>query len=55
MLKFECKELGTNCSNVAQGDTLDEVKKRTMLLAQTVHTDWPAKNPHHRLQIWTSP
>jgi predicted small metal-binding protein len=43
MLKFECKELGTNCSYVAQGDSLDEVKKNAMAHAQTVHKDWLAK------------
>jgi predicted small metal-binding protein len=43
MLKFECKELGTNCSYVAKGDNLDEVKKNAMAYAQTVHKDWLAK------------
>jgi predicted small metal-binding protein len=43
MLKFECKELGTNCSYVAKGDNLDEVKKNAMAHAQTVHKDWLAK------------
>jgi predicted small metal-binding protein len=43
MLKFECKELGTNCSYVAQGNSLDEVKKNAMAHAQTVHKDWLAK------------
>ncbi len=43
MLKFECKELGTNCSYVAQGISLDEVKKDAMDHAQTVHKDWLAK------------
>ena len=43
MLKFECKELGTNCSYVAQGSNLDEVKKDAMAHAQTVHKDWLAK------------
>jgi predicted small metal-binding protein len=46
MLKFECKELGTNCSYVAQGNSLDEVKKNAMAHAQTVHKDWLAhKSP----------
>ena len=27
MLKFECKELGTNCDYVAKGITPEEVKK----------------------------
>jgi predicted small metal-binding protein len=43
MLKFECKELGTNCSYVAQGNSLDDVKKNAMAHAQTVHKDWLAK------------
>jgi predicted small metal-binding protein len=43
MLEFECKDLGTNCSYVAKGNTLDEVKKSAMEHAQTVHKDWLAK------------
>jgi predicted small metal-binding protein len=39
MMKFECKELGTHCPYVAQGDSLDEVKKNAMQHAQTVHKD----------------
>lgn len=39
MLKFECKELGTNCSYVAKGNSLEEVKKDAMEHAQTVHKD----------------
>ncbi len=39
MLKFECKELGTNCNYVAQGNTPEEVKKNAMQHAQTVHRD----------------
>ena len=39
MLKFECKELGTDCNYVAKGDTLEEVKKDAMAHAQTVHKD----------------
>jgi predicted small metal-binding protein len=42
-VKFECKELGTNCSYVAQGDTLDEVKKVAMSHTQTVHKNWLVK------------
>jgi predicted small metal-binding protein len=37
MLKFECKELGTNCDYVAQGNTLKEVKNDAMQHAQNVH------------------
>ncbi len=39
MLKFECKELGTNCPYVAQGNTLEEVKKDAMQHAQSMHKD----------------
>jgi predicted small metal-binding protein len=49
MLKFECKELGTNCSYVAQGENLDEVKKDAMAHAQTVHKDWLAKKSPHQI------
>jgi predicted small metal-binding protein len=43
MMKFECKELGTNCSYVAKGSTLDEVKKDAINHVQSVHMDWFAK------------
>jgi predicted small metal-binding protein len=43
MLKFECKELRTNGSYVAQGNSIDDVKKNAMAHAQTVHKDWLAK------------
>jgi predicted small metal-binding protein len=43
MLKFECKELGTNCNYVAKGNYLEEVKKNAMEHAQTVHKDWLVK------------
>jgi predicted small metal-binding protein len=43
MLKFECKELGTNCNYVVQANTLEEVKKGAMDHAQTAHKDWLAK------------
>ncbi len=39
MLKFECKELGTNCNYVAKGNTLEEVKKDALKHAQNVHKD----------------
>ncbi len=52
MLKFECKELGTNCSYLSQGITLDEVKKNVMVHAQTVHKDWLAKiSPQQKLNL----
>ncbi len=43
MMKFECKELGTNCNFVVQGNTLEEVKKNAMKHAETAHKDWLAK------------
>jgi predicted small metal-binding protein len=43
MLKFECKELGTNCSYVAKGNTLEEVKKDAMQHVQNIHKDLMAK------------
>jgi predicted small metal-binding protein len=52
MLKFECKELGTNCGYVAQGDTLEEVRKKAMDHAQTVHKDLLATmSPQQRADI----
>ncbi len=52
MLKFEGKELGTNCSYLAQGITLDEVKKNVMVHAQKVHKDWLAKiSPQQKLNL----
>jgi len=39
MLEFECKELGTKCSYVAKGNTLEEVKKDAIKHAQNVHKD----------------
>jgi predicted small metal-binding protein len=39
MLKFECKELETNCNYLAQGNKLEEVKKSALQHAQTVHGD----------------
>jgi len=43
MLKFECKDLGMNCNFVATGNTVEEVKKKAMDHAQTVHKDLLAK------------
>jgi predicted small metal-binding protein len=52
MLIFECKELGTKCNFIAQGDTLEEVKKNTMAHAQTVHKYWLAtKLPKQKVDI----
>jgi len=43
MLKFECKNLGTNCSYIATGNTVEDVKKNAVNHAQTVHKDLLAK------------
>ena len=43
MLKFECKNLGTNCSYVAAGNTVEDVKQDAEKHAQTVHKDLLAK------------
>jgi predicted small metal-binding protein len=43
MLKFECKNLGTNCSYIATGNTVENVKKNAVNHAQTVHKDLLAK------------
>jgi predicted small metal-binding protein len=49
MLKFGCKELGTNCSYVAQGSNLDQVKN-TMAYAQAVHKDWMEKKSSQQIE-----
>ena len=43
MLKFECKDLGIDCSFVATGNTVEEVKQKAAAHAQTVHKDLLAK------------
>ncbi len=43
MLKFECKNLGTNCSYIATGTTVDAVKKDAAEHTQRVHKDLLAK------------
>jgi predicted small metal-binding protein len=43
MMKIDCKDLGTNCDYVARGNTLEEVKKKAMEHAQTMHKDFLAK------------
>lgn len=43
MLKFECKNLGTNCSYIATGNTVEDVKKDAVNHAQTMHKDMLAK------------
>ena len=39
MLKFACKDLGLDCSFVATGATVEEVKQKAMVHAQSVHKD----------------
>jgi predicted small metal-binding protein len=52
MLRFECKELGTNCDYVAQGNTLEEVRRNTMEHTQTVHKYWLATRlPKQKIEI----
>ena len=43
MLKFQCKDLGIDCSYVATGNTVEDVKKSAVAHAQTVHKDLLAK------------
>lgn len=43
MLKFECKNLGTNCSYIATGNTVEDVKENAEKHAQTVHKNLLAK------------
>jgi len=43
MLKFECKNLGTNCSYIATGNTIEDVKKNAAEHTQKVHKDLLAK------------
>jgi predicted small metal-binding protein len=45
MLKFECKELGTNCNYVARGNTIEEVKNDALGHVQVVHKYWFAVQP----------
>jgi predicted small metal-binding protein len=43
MLKFECKNLGTNYSYIATGNSAEDVKKDAVAHAQIVHKDLLAK------------
>jgi predicted small metal-binding protein len=43
MLKFECKNLGTNCSYIATGNAVEDVKKSAEKHTQTVHKNLLAK------------
>jgi predicted small metal-binding protein len=49
MLKFECKELGTNCDYMAQGNILVEVKNDAMQHAQYVHKGLLSNMSHQQL------
>ena len=48
MLKFECKQLGTNCNYVARGNTLEEVKIDALGHVNDVHKYWFAVQPPQR-------
>lgn len=39
MLKFACKDVGVNCSFVATGASVEEVKKKAFAHAGVVHAD----------------
>ena len=39
MKTFACKDLGMDCSFVATGETVEEVKNKAMAHAQKVHAD----------------
>lgn len=43
MLKFECKNLGTNCPYIATGDAIEDVKKNAAEHVQKVHQDLLSK------------
>jgi predicted small metal-binding protein len=43
MLKFACKDLGIDCTFVATGATVEEVKQKAMTHAQSVHKDLLSK------------
>ncbi len=52
MLTFECRNLGTQCKYIAQGNTLEEVKKNTMAHTQTVHKYWfLTRSPQQKAEI----
>ena len=50
MLKFECKDLGMDCNFVATGTTAEEVKKKAVAHAQTVHKDLLAKMTQQQIE-----
>ena len=39
MYKFACKDVGVNCSFVAMGETVDEVKEKAFAHAGVIHAD----------------
>ena len=39
MKTFACKDLGMDCTFVATGETIEEVKNKAMAHAQKVHAD----------------
>jgi len=52
MLKFECKELGTNCNYVARGNTLEDVKRDALGHVNAVHKYWFAvQSPQRKVDI----
>jgi predicted small metal-binding protein len=52
MLEFACKDIGLNCSYVAKGNTLEEVKKQAMDHAQVVHKDFLDKmTPEQKVEL----
>ena len=52
MLSFECRNLGTQCKYIAQGNTLEEVKRNAMAHTQTVHKYWfLTRSPQQKTEI----
>ena len=52
MLRFECKELGTNCNYVARGNTFEEVKKDALGHVNEIHKYWFAvQSPERKVDI----
>lgn len=39
MLKFACKEVGVDCSFIATGNTVEEVKQAAFAHAEVVHKE----------------
>jgi predicted small metal-binding protein len=52
MLKFECKELGTNCNYVAWGNNIEEVTKDALEHVRVAHKYWFAiLSPQKKVEI----